>query len=675
MKTILVIDDSSIILKTIKKLLSDDYKVVGVTSAIDGLDFLRNNMPDLILLDILMPDMDGFELASRLKSDYKTADIPIIFLTADTSSDREVEGFRLGAADFIVKPIRPEIVRSRIDRTLELEQLRKNLKEEVDQKTKEIEVLTLQAMRIVSNVIDAKGDFSSKNSFGVACIAEKIAKRMGFTPTQLTNVRYVALLHDIGRVGIPDAIINKKTKFTPQEYEVVKKHCEIGAEIMGNVTIPNVRDGALYHHERYDGTGYPHGLKGTEIPLVARILSVADAYQAMTNDRAYRKHLTMDCVVEEFQKERGKQFDPGIVDIILDLISCGEQFIYDEERDSLLNNHGIMTESARLLQKVMTEYTSEVRDEANKDTLTGLWNRKYTIGKVNELLKKHSNQGAVFMLDIDNFKGINDSYGHIFGDEILINISRVIMEMVRQNDIGCRLGGDEFMIYLNGISDAATAGKIASRLIKTLNTNVRYPDNVRGVCTSVGIALAPTDGINFDELYSSSDKALYQAKNSGKNIFCFYDDINEEDETVKEIKNDLEYIRARLGEKEPMNGSFCVGYEEFKNIAQYIRRSIVRNKRNVVYILFTTEFVGQHFSTEKMNAVMSALENSVKTLLRVGDVVTRYSNTQILAILMDSNEENAEIVAGRVCDDFGKNQICEGTSLEFAVQQLENSAE
>lgn len=668
MEVILAVDDSIINLKSIKRLLADRYKVVPVTSAADALDYLKTSTPNLILLDILMPQMDGFEMVDIMKQDERLAAIPVIFLTADSDKEKEIESFRKGADDFIVKPFEPDIVLGRIERTLELQSLRHNLEEEVNKKTKEIEYLTMQSIMTVVNTVDAKDDYAKEHSINVAAISEELARRLGWDDKQINNMHYVALLHDIGKIGVSDTILNRPGIITDEERAHVKKHTEIGGKILEKINIENVRDGALYHHERYDGGGYPTGLKGDEIPIVARIIAVADAYDAMHKDRAYRPRLSKDKIIKEFTNERGKQFDPQITDIMLDIINEGLNPAPTETENQAESTFG---ESAIILQKVMSEYTTDAMEQACKDPLTKLWNRKYTVNQVNRLLYREGAKGAAFMIDIDNFKGINDTYGHLFGDEILTNISKVILDIVRQSDIPCRMGGDEFFIYFDGITDSEMLSKIASRLIESLEREVRYPDRTQGVSASVGIAVAPIDGATFEELYSSADKALYYAKNNGKKTFHFYSSTNENEEVRTGVLEDLEHIRSMLSEQGPLKGSYVVEYEGFKNIARFIRRGMERNKRNVVYILYTLEVESKaRVTVDAMQEAIDGLERTIKDSLRVGDVVTRYSGAQLLTILLDAKKEDAMIVANRVVDAFGRKRLS-NISVKIDMQELE----
>jgi putative two-component system response regulator len=272
-----------------------------------------------------MPGLDGLEVFERIKSADKTKDIPVIFLTADSERETEVEIFKAGAMDYIQKPFLAEVVIRRIGRILELYHLQQSLQNEVDKKTVELREsnrkvrhLSEQMMMTLANTVDAKDQYTRGHSVRVATYAKEMAVRMGKSKEETDMVYYIGLLHDIGKIGISDAIINKPGKLTDEEYAVIKTHPAIGADILKDMTeIPNAAVGAHWHHERYDGNGYPDGLKGEEIPEYARIIGVADAYDAMTSKRSYRDVLPQDVVRAEIEKGKGTQFDPHIADIML----------------------------------------------------------------------------------------------------------------------------------------------------------------------------------------------------------------------------------------------------------------------------------------------------------------------------------------------------------------------
>lgn len=655
METILVVDDSVINLKSIKRLLSETYKVVAVSSAADALLYLKSMIPDLILLDIMMPEMDGFDMVREMRKDERCADIPVIFITSDNDKEKELLGFQLGAMDFILKPFEPDVVLSRIAKTLELENLRHNLETEVKSKTREIENITLQSMMTVANMVDSKDRYSNGHSVNVAKLSEEIARRLGWTEENITNLHYMALLHDIGKIAIPDSIYNRPGRFTEEERELIKQHTLIGVEMLSGISIKNVYIGAKYHHERYDGKGYIEGLAGEDIPIEARIISAADAFDAMFNDRAYRAKLTIEQIVEEFKRERGAQFDPNIADIVLGMIEDGSAVrIISSENEGALDN-GILGDSAVLLRKVISQYSTDSRNEADKDILTGLWNRDYASAQMNKLMSQSDTQGAVFMVDIDDFEEINSTYGHVLGDEMLARIAGVILEIVRNDDIACRVGGDKFFLYFSGIADSDKLKNIAARLIGAFNENVKYPDGSHGVSASIGIAVAPVDGTDFDKLYENSDKALYYAKNSGKSTYHFFGSGVTDSDTRDSINRDLECIGRMIRGEEPVDGIDTAQYGSLDKLVGFIRNNLGGACGNAACVLFTIHNrTDDIIPSEQQHDIMEIVEDSVRELLKDGDLAVRYSTKQILAILKDASESDAGALAERMHADFIK---------------------
>ena len=208
-KIILIVDDDRLTLSTAQKLLEGKYKAVAVNSGKQAFKYLERHTPDLILLDINMPEIGGFEVMATLQKDPHWKKIPVIFLTADRSAETEIECFRVGANDYIAKPFEPNIMLSRIRSTLELDGYRKDLQRRLDEKTKEMERITIQAIMTVANTVDAKDDYTKGHSMRVAAYSELLAQRLGWSEEEIQNIYYVAMLHDVGKIGVPDAVLNK----------------------------------------------------------------------------------------------------------------------------------------------------------------------------------------------------------------------------------------------------------------------------------------------------------------------------------------------------------------------------------------------------------------------------------------------------------------------------------
>ena len=330
MDWILVVDDDTSNLRIANRILSgENMRVSCLKSGEDAIRFLQQNRPDLILLDIHMPGMDGFETIAAIRKDKATVDIPVIFLTADDDSNTEKRGLEAGAMDFIKKPFVPEVLLLRVRHIIDLIRLQTDLSCEVKRKTQEVisqheklERISIQIVRTLSGAIDTKDTYTNGHSTRVADYSREIARRAGLSEKLQDDIYMMGLLHDVGKIGIPDAIINKPAKLTDEEYTIIKNHSVMGEKILKNITeFPKLSAGARWHHERYDGKGYPDGISGQDILAEARIIAVSDAYDAMTSRRSYRDVLPQSQVVAEIQRGKGTQFDPVFADIMLSMIA------------------------------------------------------------------------------------------------------------------------------------------------------------------------------------------------------------------------------------------------------------------------------------------------------------------------------------------------------------------
>ena len=333
LKKVVVVDDDIINLQVAGKILSSGGIHVTALRSGDALfNYLEkeNELPNLILLDVKMPGMSGFDCIRKLHSlETAASKIPVIFLTADESEGAEKEGLSLGAMDFIRKPFVPEVLRLRVNNLIELVTLQNQLYFEVEQKTRENKDLFLQVVSSLAAAIDTKDEYTKGHSSRVAEYARMIAKRSGFSDARQDEIYMLGLLHDVGKIGIPNGLLNKPGTLTDDEFAQIRKHSAMGASILKNIeNDPKFEQCAMYHHERYDGTGYPTGIKGTEIPEEARIIAVADAYDAMSSDRSYRSHLTQDEIKNELELGMGTQFDPRFAGIMLAIVEEDKEYKY-----------------------------------------------------------------------------------------------------------------------------------------------------------------------------------------------------------------------------------------------------------------------------------------------------------------------------------------------------------
>ena len=328
---VVVVDDDTIILKHANMILAEaGFKVTCLKSGKLLMDYIKINPIDILLLDIRMPEMDGFETIKALREwekDNSHDATPVIFLTANEDSDSEAKGLSLGAMDFIRKPFSSEALKIRVRNILDLIMLQRNLHREVTKKTAQLESLSLHVVLTLAKTIDAKDAYTNGHSERVAEYSKEIARRNGYDEDRQEEIYMMGLLHDVGKIGVPDTVINKTEHLTDEEYELIKKHPLKGAEILATVSeMPKLVTGARWHHERYDGSGYPDGLKGEEIPEEARIIAVADAYDAMTSRRSYRDIIPQNHVISELENGMGSQFDEKFARIMLEMISKDTEY-------------------------------------------------------------------------------------------------------------------------------------------------------------------------------------------------------------------------------------------------------------------------------------------------------------------------------------------------------------
>lgn len=448
MKTILVVDDNKINLAAARKVLSNDYKVIPVMKGEQALTYLENGESDVILLDINMPEMDGFEVLEKIRQKEHCKNTPVIFLTADNDSATETRCFKEGAIDFIAKPFVPEVMLSRISRILELEELRCSLADRLEQKTKEV---------------------------------------------------------------------------------------------------------------------------------------------------------------------------------------------------------------------------SDMKNKSCQDALTGLWNRAHAEEIVNEMIQEGV-KGALMMIDMDNFKAINDNYGHIAGDKTLKMFADTLRKFSGPDDVLCRIGGDEFVVFVKDLTSKSELGNRASDIISDLCYKLEQCKFETNSSVSIGIAQTPEDGNEFNKLYNAADKALYYVKQNGKNSYHFFSDKMQAEKNRGSKMVDLDYLREFMSRADSGRGAYLLDFESFHHVYNFIRRFVERNNHDVQTLLFTVTGVdGQEPDTTETELALELLEKAIYLSLRRSDVSTRYSSKQVIVILMDANNENGDIVAKRIIDCFYKIYTGGKASLDYGI--------
>ncbi len=333
-QTILVVDDAPENIAVLKGILSHDYKVKVALNGAKALKVAFMDIPpDLILLDIMMPEMDGYEVCRRLKADPRTKKIPVIFVTAMGETKDETLGFELGAVDYITKPVSPPIVRARVHSQLALYDQKRDLEEMVQQRTAELNDTRFEIIRRLGRAAEFKDNETGMHVIRMSHYSRILAKAIDMDDTEADLLLNAAPMHDIGKIGIPDSVLLKPGKLDADEWALMKQHPEFGANIIGkheSELLKMARVVALTHHEKWNGQGYPKGLAGEGIPLVGRIVAIADVFDALTTERPYKKAWSVDRAVEIIKEESGQHFDPALFQVFLqslpEILKIKEQY-------------------------------------------------------------------------------------------------------------------------------------------------------------------------------------------------------------------------------------------------------------------------------------------------------------------------------------------------------------
>ena len=357
---IILVDDNMSNLTMGKSILQPFYKTYPAPSATTLFEMLENMIPDLILLDIEMPEINGFEAIKKLKADERFKDIPVIFLTVKNDEKSELEGLELGAVDYVSKPFSAPILLKRIanyiliehqkkdlfDSKAQIENYANNLEMKVKQKTKEVLKLKNAILTTLANLVEFRdentgGHITRTMMYLAALLNEMFRKKIYFEEISKWNMETIlpsSQLHDIGKIAISDLILNKPGELTPEEFEIMKTHVNVGVEAIRkmilstrrNVFLNQTMTIAKTHHEKWDGSGYPAGLKGKAIPLEGRLMAIADVYDALVSERPYKKALTHEEASRIIDDGSGSHFDPTLVEVF----------------------HGVKDEFATIVEKV-----------------------------------------------------------------------------------------------------------------------------------------------------------------------------------------------------------------------------------------------------------------------------------------------------------------------------------
>jgi len=661
-------------------MLGDEYGIIEAEDGAAAIAALQKHALDLslVLLDVVMPHVDGFEVLAVMNQKRWIEDIPVIMISAESGSSQVEKAYELGVTDFITRPFDTLIVRRRVINTILLYAKQKKLIGMLADQIYEKERQSSIMVDILSHIVEFRNGESGLHIVHVRTLTEVLLRqlqqksdRYRLSPADITLISTASALHDIGKIAIDEHILNKPGRLTPEEFELIKQHSVVGAEMLKKLPayeseplVKTAYEVCRWHHERYDGRGYPDQLVGDQIPISAQIVALADVYDALTSDRCYKQAyphemavqmiadgqcgafnpLLLDCLREVsptlkkelasaavkphrpelhklsrgtdhsnplaserslrlLDRERMKynffaamteeiQFEYTVTPSMLTLSSWGakklhlDEVIMDPQQDEKLiqlfgsehwqgiasalratvPEHPVITYDCLLhcsgedrwhrivaqamwssddppvymgsIGKIVDIHDSrtkleDLKKRASHDMLTGLLNHTSARELIQHKINNNPN-GTYLMaiLDLDEFKAANDSCGHMFGDQVLKHVAEKLRQTTRRDDIVARVGGDEFLVFLEYKQDATRA---VTRIFEALTEQYKnFPLSV-----SMGIARTSVVGSEYDKLFHSADQALYAAKRAGRRQYFFYaDSMREPLSAISPIERD-----------------------------------------------------------------------------------------------------------------------------------------
>lgn len=535
----------------------------------------------------------------------------------------------------------------------------KTQQRQLQKEKKQNEQITIQMMQTLASTIEDKDEYSRGHSKRVAEYASLIAEKLGWSFDEIENLKICAYLHDIGRIGVPDQILNKPDVLNESEFKLIQQHTLIGANILKDITfVPHLIEVTKNHHEHYDGTGYPEGLKGSNIDEYARVVAVADSFDAMNSRRIYRNPISLDEIRKELLNQAGRQFDPEIVKVFVALIDDGSvETVKTTFEDDLSIEKNTIN---KLLSGVITTLKDQ-EESKNYDLTTGLAMRNLGEQLIDSAM--HKTDGCLAFLDMDNLKKINDIYGHKAGDKALQKLGKLLLEY-KSDGIACRMGGDEFLLYLPNMN-SKQASEIMTDIFSRFHELTQKEVDIHFAALSAGLCMCQKNDA-FASCYNRADKALYEVKQNGKNSFVFYHEMNFE---TGQTGKDLKQIARSLQDSGCYTGALDLEYRDFSRQYEYIHQLVLRNDWNCYLVLVTMETKSDTVPyMEEIEKGLSQLKDVIHENIRKVDVCTRYSTMQYLIILFQPIETKIPEIMNRIFSEYEKK--CEIRNLYPTYEYL-----
>ncbi len=545
---ILIVDDSEMNRALLVDILEEQYDVVEADNGREAISLLSRQRTDfsLLLLDIMMPGMDGFEVLAYINRYHWNDTFAVIMISADDSPKNIKRAYDLGVFDYISRPFDSTIVQRRISNTMFLYARQQRLEKIIVEQFYEQEKNNKLMISILSHIVEFHNGESGLHVLHINTITKYLLKQLvqctdqyPLSKADISLISTASALHDIGKISIPDAILNKPGRLTAEEFEVIKTHSMVGANMLLDLPIEQQESPLVkiaseicrWHHERYDGNGYPDGLKGEEIPIAAQVVALADVYDALTSERCYKRAYSHEEALKMILEGQCGVFNPTLLLCLQEVADILESELIDTAPEQETKNIQDIRDKIDYDRLFSCEkYTLLSRKQRHLqllyiDSLTNVYNRRY----YDEHFRNVDDIQAMVVIDVDNFKHINDNYGHDVGDIVLQSIAQTVLSCVQKTDAVIRYGGDEFIIIFFSIP-ADIFEKKLERIRHSVDSRIIEDRPELHISVSIGGVY----GIGTTKkLFKVADNMMYQSKTTkNKVIICF---LNENKDSTDNI--------------------------------------------------------------------------------------------------------------------------------------------